>query len=279
MEKLMAKQDNRKDKDIKIVKMDYLGKDIEVELSAKFDMSGFDKDTILEWYRLNHLGRKLDEKAALYLKMAKGWSYHAPFAGHDGIQLAMGLSFKQKVDFIFPYFRDLLTVLAAGITPYEIILNGLSKESDIAGGGRHMSNHFAKSELNIQNVSSCTGNHSLHACGVARAIKYYKADAVSIYSGGESASSEGYFFEALNGSTIEKLPVIFVIQNNKYGISVPVREQSANPNVSDNYRGFNNLKIINVDGRDPFDSWRGMQEAIKYAKSGAGPAVVHSRLR
>lgn len=260
----------------KIVKMNYQNQEMEVELYSEFSFEGFDKKTIIEWYKLNHLGRKLDEKAALYLKMAKGWSYHAPFGGHDGIQLAMGMVFRQKKDFLFPYYRDFLTSLASGITPVEIIWNGLSKDTDVAGGGRHMSNHFAKPSINIQNVSSCTGNHSQHAAGLARAIKKYKGDEFVIYSSGESACSEGYFWEALNASNLEKLPVIYVVQNNKYGISVPLADGTANQVISDNYIGFKDLKIINCDGRDPFDSYKAMCEARDYVLSGAGPAMVHA---
>lgn len=260
----------------KTVKMNYLDKEVEVELFSAFDFSGFDNKEVIEWYKLMHLGRKLDEKAALYLKMAKGWSYHAPYAGHDGIQLAIGKIFRQNRDFLFPYYRDMMTSLSAGITPEEIILNGLSKDTDVAGGGRHMSNHFAKPAIGIQNVSSCTGNHSLHAAGVARAIKKYKGDEISIYSGGESACSEGYFFEAVNAASNEKLPVIFVIQNNGYGISVPLKDQTANKIVADNYIGMANLKIFYCDGRDPFDSYRKLEEAREYIKSGAGPAMVHA---
>jgi 2-oxoisovalerate dehydrogenase E1 component len=259
-----------------LVKMDYQGLDVEVELYSKFDWKGFDKDTIIKWYKLNHLGRRLDEKAGLYLKMAKGWSYHAPFAGHDGIQLAIGLTFRQSKDFLFPYYRDMMTSLAAGITVEEIILNGLSKDTDVAGGGRHMSNHFAKPSIRIQNVSSCTGNHSLHAVGVARAIKKYNGDEVAIYSGGESACSEGYFYEALNSATLEQLPVVFVIQNNRYGISVPLIDQTANKVISDNFIGLKNLKIFNCDGRDHFDSFSALKNAVEYAKSGDGPSFVHA---
>ncbi|MGD9487390.1 MAG: thiamine pyrophosphate-dependent enzyme [Calditrichaceae bacterium] len=236
-----------------------------------------EKDMIIEWYRLMHLGRTLDDNAALYLKKNMGWSYHAACAGHDGIQLALGLSFRPNKDFLFPYYRDMLTVLAAGMTPEEIILNGLSKRDDPSSGGRHMSNHFAKPEIGIQNVSSATGNHTLHAVGVARAMKYYGSDAIAYSSQGESSTSEGYVYEAINGASREKLPVIFVIQNNGYGISVPVHEQTANPIVADNYSGLKNLHIVRVDGTDIFDSWHGMQEAIEFVKSGAGPAIVHAQ--
>ena len=259
-----------------IVKLIYQDKEREVELYSKFDTKGFDREKIIEWYRLTHLGRKLDEKAALYLKMAKGWSFHASTAGHDGIQVALGSIFRRNKDYLFPYYRDLMTVLAAGITPEEIILNGLSKETDVAGGGRHMSNHFAKPSIGIQNVSSCTGNHSLHAVGLARAIKKYKGDEIAYYSSGESATAEGYFYEAVATANTEKLPVVFVVQNNKYGISVPLEQVSATMQISDNFRGFDNLKIIVCDGRDPFDSWRALEQARKYVLAGKGPAMVEA---
>lgn len=233
-------------------------------------------DTVRDWYRLMHLGRSLDEKAARYLKMSKGWSYHAPCAGHEGIQLALGLSLERGSDFLFPYYRDLVTVLAAGLTVEEIILNGLSKATDPASGGRHMSNHFANPAKRIQNVSSCVGSHSLHAVGVARAIQRFNGREIAVYSSGESATSEGYFYEALSGACREKLPVLFVLQNNGYGISVPVHEQSANTNIADNFHGFRNLLVLNCDGTSIFDSWSVVQQAIAYARSGEGPAMVHA---
>ena len=234
------------------------------------------RDTLIAWYRLMHLGRALDLKAMLYVKQAKGWSYHSSCAGHEGIQLALGLSFRQGKDFLFPYYRDLMTSLAAGLTAEEIIRNGLSKPSDAGSGGRHMSNHFSKPELRIQNVSSATGNHYLHAAGVARAIRRYRGDEIAFASSGEAAASEGFVYEALSGAARELLPVIFVIQNNRYGISVPIREQSANECVADNFSGFRSLRIVRCDGTSAFDSWRAMQEALEYVKGGHGPALVHA---
>ncbi len=233
-------------------------------------------NTLRTWYQLMHLGRLLDQKAALYVKQAKGWSYHAACSGHEGIQLILGLSFRQKKDFLFPYYRDLMTCLAGGLTAEDIIRNGLSKSTDDASGGRHMSNHFAKPSIGIQNVSSVTGNHALHAVGVARAVKKYEGDEIAFYSSGDSAVSEGYVFEAIAGAAREQLPVVFTIQNNKYGISVPIIEQSANVCVADNFSGFKQVKIVRVDGTNVFDSWRGMQDALDYIKSGQGPAIVHA---
>lgn len=235
-----------------------------------------DNAQLLSWYRLALISRKIDEKAAIYIRRGMGWSYHARCTGHEGIQISLGLSFRPKKDFLFPYYRDTATAIAAGITPYELILNGLSKADDVASGGRHMSNHFAKPEVNIQNVSSCTGNHTLHAVGVARAIKYYGDDAIAFASLGESAMSEGYCYEAINGATREKVPVIIVVQNNGYGISVPTSEQSANVRVSDNFRGFSNLGIFNCDGTDFFDSYQAMNDAVTFVKKSGCPALVHA---
>lgn len=234
------------------------------------------KNTLNRWYQIMHMGRMIDQKAANYVKQGKGWSYQSSFVGHDGIQLILGLTFRQNKDFLFPYYRDLLTGYAAGISVEEIIMNGLSKAGDVASGGRHMSNHISKPSIRIQNVSSATGNHALHAVGVARAVRRYDGDEVAFASFGDSAASEGYVFEALAGAAREKLPVIFVIQNNKYGISVPISEGSVSPCVADNFSGLLNLKIVKCDGTNVFDCWRGMQSALDYVRSRSGPALLHA---
>ncbi|WP_088654594.1 alpha-ketoacid dehydrogenase subunit alpha/beta [Geofilum rhodophaeum] len=244
---------------------------------VKYSIKKTDKDLLLKWYHLLFLGRSLDERAPNYLKQAIGWSYHAPAAGHDGIQLAIGQMFRKNKDHLFPYYRDLQTCVAAGMTAEEIIYNGISRDADVAGGGRHMSNHFAKPEWNIHNVSSCTGNHTLHASGVGRAIKAYgEKDAVVISSQGESSVSEGYVYEAINGASNEELPVVFVFQDNGYGISVPKEDQTANRKVAKNFEGFKNLHILYCNGKDVFDSMNTMEEAVAWAKREQKPVLVHA---
>ncbi|MCX6235121.1 MAG: thiamine pyrophosphate-dependent enzyme [Bacteroidetes bacterium] len=233
-------------------------------------------EILKKWYYLLVLGRTLDDRAPNYLKQALGWSYHAPYAGHDGIQLAIGQVFNRETDHLFPYYRDMLTVISAGLTAEEIILNGISKATDVAGGGRHMSNHFAKPAWHIHNVSSCTGNHASQAVGVARAMKYYNHKGVAISSQGESSFSEGYVYEAINGASREKLPVIFVIQDNGYGISVPKSDQTANAKVAENFTGFRNLHIIYCNGKDVFDSMNAMIEARRHAVEKNEPVIVHA---
>lgn len=242
----------------------------------KFNIKTTEKDILAKWFKLMVIGRALDDRAPNYLKQAIGWSYHAPYAGHDGIQLAIGQVFDKENDHLFPYYRDLLTALSAGISAEEIILNGISKSTDVAGGGRHMSNHFAKPEWNIHNSSSCTGNHAQHATGAGRAIKRYKVPGVAISSQGESSVSEGYVYEAINGASNEKLPVIFVIQDNGYGISVPKKDQTANRKVANNFIGFKYLKIFHCNGKDVFDSMNTMFEAKEYVEKNEVPVIVQA---
>jgi len=247
-----------------------------MEVLKRYSIKSTKKETLANWYRLMVKGRVWDDRAPNYLKQAIGWSYHAPAAGHDAIQLAIGQTFDRKTDHLFPYYRDLVTCVSAGLSSEEIIYNGISKDADVAGGGRHMSNHFAKPEWNIHNVSSCTGNHTLHAVGVARAMKKYKHKGVAISSQGESAFSEGYVYEAVNGASREELPVIFVIQDNGYGISVPKSDQTANRKVANNFTGFKNLRIIHCNGKDVFDSMNAMTEAKNWILENQKPVIVQA---
>ena len=242
----------------------------------KYDILTTDKELLQKWFQLMTLGRAIDEKAPVYLLQSLGWSFHAPYAGHDGIQLAIGQTFTKGEDFFFPYYRDLLSTLSAGLTAEEIILNGLSKATDLTSGGRHMSNHFSKTEWHIENISSATGTQDLHAVGVARAMVYYDHKGVVYTSHGEASVSEGYVYEAINGASTERLPVIFVIQDNGYGISVPKRDQTANRKVADNFSGFKNLRIIHCNGKDVFDSMNAMAEARKHALTTRNPVIVHA---
>jgi len=247
-----------------------------MNIKQQYSIKTTDKETLSKWFHLMTLGRALDNRAPNYLKQAIGWSYHAPYAGHDGIQLAIGQVFDRKTDHLFPYYRDMLTSISAGLTAEEIILNGISKPADVAGGGRHMSNHFAKPQWNVHNVSSATGNHTLHSVGVGRAIKYYGQKGVSISSQGESSVSEGYVYEAINGASHEQLPCIFVFQDNGYGISVPKKDQTANRKVADNFVGLKNLRIIHCNGKDVFESMNAMFEAKEWAIENCQPVIVQA---
>ena len=262
--------------DLMIDSIQALPTEIKMDIPRRFSIKTTEKETLARWFHLLVLGRALDDRAPNYLKQAIGWSYHAPYAGHDGIQLAIGQIFNRQTDHLFPYYRDLLTCVSAGLTAEEIIYNGISRDIDVAGGGRHMSNHFAKPEWNINNVSSSTGNHALHAAGVGRAMKRYNHKGVSICSQGESSMSEGYVYEAINGASLEELPVIFVIQDNGYGISVPKADQTANRKAANNFTGFKNLRIIHCNGKDVFDSMNALTEAKEWVITNQKPCIVQA---
>ncbi len=247
-----------------------------MDIPKIYSIKTTEKETLRDWFHLMTIGRAIDNKAPNYLKQAIGWSYHAPYAGHDGIQLAVGQLFEKNKDHMFLYYRDMLTAMSCGITAEEIILNGISKATDPSSAGRHMSNHFAKPEWNIHSTSSSTGNHTLHAVGVARAIKYYEEKTVAISSQGESSVSEGFVYEAFNGADKEKLPVIFVIQDNGYGISVPKKDQTANRKVANNFIGFKNTRIMHCNGKDVFDSMNAMTEAKRYTLEESKPVILQA---
>src|SRR5262249_54288902 len=134
----------------------------------------------------------------------------------------------------------------------------------------------AKPELHIQNVSSCTGNHAQQAAGLARAIKMYQDDSIVFCSFGESAMSEGYVYEALNGVSRERLPVMFIIQDNGYAISVPKREQTAHARTADNLKGLPTLEILYCDGTDPVDSWRAVQKGLAAIRDRKVGVIVYA---
>jgi 2-oxoisovalerate dehydrogenase E1 component len=247
-----------------------------MEIPKKYNIKTTKKETLALWYKLLVRGRTWDDRAPNYLKQAIGWSYHAPAGGHEGIQLAIGQVFDRKTDHLFPYYRDLVTCVSAGLSSEEIIYNGIAKDADISSGGRHMSNHFAKPEWNIYNVSSNVANQTLHAVGVARAMKKYNHKGVAISSQGESSCSEGYVYEAINGASREELPVIFVIQDNGYGISVPKADQTANRKVANNFSGLKNIRIIHCNGKDVFDSMNAMSEAKEWALKNTKPVIVQA---
>lgn len=246
------------------------------EIPKKYSILTTDKETLAHWYELMTLGRQLDDKARSYMLQSMGWSFHASYAGHDGIQLAIGQVFDQKKDFLFPYYRDMLTALSAGLTAEDVILNGLSKATDPGSGGRNMSNHFHKPSINVQNVSSSVGSFVAHAVGTARSIKYYEGGGVAIASQGDATMSEGYVYEAINGAAREKLPFILVIQDNGYGISVPKHLQTANKKVAYNYSGLKDLRIIECNGKDVFSSMNAMEEAKRHALETSCPVLVQA---
>ncbi|MGE5861214.1 MAG: thiamine pyrophosphate-dependent enzyme [Ignavibacteria bacterium] len=225
------------------------------------------------------LSRNIDVKAMNLLKQGKTF-FHIAGSGHEAIQLAAAVQLDPKKDWLFPYYRDLALVLAAGVTPKEFFLQCFAKEDDPSSGGRQLPGHFGHPDLNIPSQSSPTGTQFLNAVGAALASVKKGENAVTYVSSGEGTTSQGEFHEAVNWASREKLPVLFLIENNKYAISVHVNQQSGGKggSVAEMMSGFENLFVKRIDGTDFFDSYGAVKEAVDYIKNGKGPALIEAEV-
>ncbi len=258
-EKSSIKPTNRKNETVKVGKQE------------------FTKDKLLQVLKTMLRARTVDNKAMNLLRQGKTF-FHIAGAGHEAVQLAIGLSLDPKKDWLFPYYRDLATVLTAGLTPEEVFLGTFGKADDPASGGRQLPVHWGSKNFNLPSQSSPTGTQFLQAVGTAMASVKRGERNISYVSSGEGTTSQGEFHEAVNWASREKLPVLFVIQNNKYAISVHVSNQTGGKDnsIAEMMEGFHNLHRARIDGTDFFQSYEKVQEAIEYIKSGKGPALIEA---
>ncbi len=206
--------------------------------------------------------------------------FHIAGSGHEAIQAGCCYQLDPKKDWLFPYYRDLAWFYAAGITPKEFFLQCFAKADDPSSGGRQLPGHFGHPDLNIPSQSSPTGTQFLNAVGVALASAKKGENAVTYVSSGEGTTSQGEFHEAVNWASREKLPVLFLIENNKYAISVHVNQQSGGKggSIAEMMCGYENLYITRIDGTDFFDSYDAVKEAVDYIKNGKGPALIEAEV-
>jgi 2-oxoisovalerate dehydrogenase E1 component len=240
---------------------------------------GLTKDQLMNALRLMYMSRQIDNKIMNLLRQGKTF-FHIPGSGHEATQVAFGLAMKKKVDWGFPYYRDLAYTLALGVKPEEIFLHMLAKADDPMTGGRQMPAHWGSKEFNVPTSSSPTGTQYLQAVGSALANKRRGINAVTYVSSGEGATSEGEFHEAVNWASRDKLPVVFVIENNKWAISVPVEQQTAgkDASVAEMMKGYENLMRMMTDGTDYLNINAAAQSAFKYARQGKGPALIEAQV-
>ena len=240
---------------------------------------GLDPDTLVRAFRLMHTARRLDDRE-ITLKRQNRIFFQISGAGHEAIQVAGGLVLRPGHDWVYPYYRDRALCLTLGVTPYEMLLQAVGAADDPASGGRQMPSHWGAPKLNIVTGSSPTGTQFVQAVGCAEAGRILNAnsDEITLVTGGEGSTSEGEFWEALNAACLKQLPVLFLIEDNGYAISVPIEAQTAGGSISGLVAGFPHLFRQEVDGVDFLASYRAFEAAAAYCRSGRGPALVHAHV-
>jgi len=268
---------------------------------AKLDtpkVQSLDHPTLTRLYRTMYLSRRLDDRE-IQLKRQNKIFFQISSAGHEAVTAAMGLLLRPGVDWLFPYYRDRALCLMLGVTPLETLLAAVGAKDDPSSGGRQMPSHWGQPRLNIVSKSSCTGTQFLHAVGAAEATLYYEGrpkalgqakqaplgehatharDEIVYVSGGDGATSEGEFWESLNLACAKKLPLVYLIEDNGYAISVPVEVQTAGGSISKLVQSFPGLHVAECDGTDPTESYAVGKEAVLYARERRGPALIHAHV-
>jgi len=268
---------------------------------AKIDapkMHGLDRETLTRIYRTMYLSRRLDDRE-IQLKRQNKIYFQISSAGHEAVTTAMGLLLRPGVDWIYPYYRDRALCLMLGVTPVETLLQAVGAKDDPSSGGRQMPSHWGHPKWNIVSKSSCTGTQFVQAAGAAEATLYYDArpkaleqakkaplgkyvnherDEIVYVSSGDGATSEGEFWESLNTACTKKLPLLYLIEDNGYAISVPVEVQTAGGSISRLTRSYPGLHVAECDGTDPLESYAICKEAVQYCRERRGPALVHAHV-
>jgi len=234
------------------------------------------KDTMREMFWTMLLSRRLDERAWVLHRQGK-IAFHISGIGHEAAQIGASYALRRGQDWVTPYYRDLGLMIAFGYTPRDFMLGLMGKEGEPTSGGRQMPSHWNLKKANVVSHSAPVATQAPHASGIALAIKMRGEDKVVLSTIGEGSTSQGEWYEAVNWAAIHKLPVIFLVENNMYAISVPSDKQMAVPSVADKACGLG-LDGRSVDGTDVFAVYEAVHHAAEKARRGEGPTVVEARV-
>jgi 2-oxoisovalerate dehydrogenase E1 component len=245
---------------------------------------GLPVEEVRDDFRLAWVSRFLDDREIALQKQSRVF-FQISGAGHEALLLGLGRYLRPGYDWFFPYYRDRALMLSLGVTPTEILMQAVGSADDPASGGRQMPCHWGNARLNVVTESSATGSQCLPAVGCAEASRYISrrqlpgcvayGDELTYVSLGEGATSEGEFWESLNSACTLHLPVLYVVADNGYAISVPSSDQSPAP-VSEMVRGFRGLHVHVLDGCDYFQVRERAQDIVAEVRAGVGPAIIHA---